>query len=619
MTDRQLIQEYVKHGSERAFGLLVERHLSFVYGVCRREVDNLQIAEDAALAVFLLLAEKAKTIRGDAPLTSWLFTSARFIVRNAVRQEQRRRAREQMAMEIKEMETQLREVTDAESFVSTHLNDALASLSNRERDAILLRYGSDMEVSEVAVALGISESAAQTRLSRGTAKMRGVFARRGATVGGSIICSAIIAVKSEAAPASLAAKAASLGSVGLAGSVPTGATLLYKGAIKTMVLTKVKTGFAVTAAVFAIGGTALVATRLKAGAITHNAFDYFNRAGQLVQENGDTLANTVPSIDIELIAKNADTLKILRQGFAYHYTNPPITFSSNLPYFLTFRKLSRILVIDGRVRERSGDWAGAADSGLDAVQLGEEIPNGSDIMGKLVGNQCSALGRSEVWNTINHLSSEQALAAERRLEDTDANRVSFDSTLKSEQESIKTFPWTPDQAADRDAYVTFLHQWAEVTYVPYGSRPVLPKDPLTSTPLSNNQIQLLSGNSESPLPNRATIAYIETDSKLLTELWARDTADEVRTRELETALALNAYRSDIGRYPNSLSNLVPKYLNAIPADSFSSGGDLLYHITGDSYMLYSVGPDGVDDGGKPIIKPLKPDVTGDIVAGIHGS
>jgi hypothetical protein len=61
--------------------------------------------------------------------------------------------------------------------------------------------------------------------------------------------------------------------------------------------------------------------------------------------------------------------------------------------------------------------------------------------------------------------------------------------------------------------------------------------------------------------------------------------------------ALAAYRADHGAYPADLAALVPKHLAAIPEDLFS-GGPIRYKRDGAGYVLYSVGPNGKDDGGR---------------------
>jgi len=64
----------------------------------------------------------------------------------------------------------------------------------------------------------------------------------------------------------------------------------------------------------------------------------------------------------------------------------------------------------------------------------------------------------------------------------------------------------------------------------------------------------------------------------------------------ETAAALAAHRAEHGEYPQALDALVPDYMPELPPDPFT-GDPLVYRRDGGSYVLYSVGPDGVDHGG----------------------
>jgi len=67
---------------------------------------------------------------------------------------------------------------------------------------------------------------------------------------------------------------------------------------------------------------------------------------------------------------------------------------------------------------------------------------------------------------------------------------------------------------------------------------------------------------------------------------------------LLTVLALHRYRAETGAYPDDLKCLVEAgYLQEVPMDPFSDHS-LVYRPVGDGFLLYSVGPDFVDDGGK---------------------
>lgn len=61
-------------------------------------------------------------------------------------------------------------------------------------------------------------------------------------------------------------------------------------------------------------------------------------------------------------------------------------------------------------------------------------------------------------------------------------------------------------------------------------------------------------------------------------------------------LALGVYRSEQGQYPARLEELVPDLLPEPPVDVVHKS-PLVYRRSDDGYVLYSLGPDGVDDGG----------------------
>jgi hypothetical protein len=76
----------------------------------------------------------------------------------------------------------------------------------------------------------------------------------------------------------------------------------------------------------------------------------------------------------------------------------------------------------------------------------------------------------------------------------------------------------------------------------------------------------------------------------------------LRNRLLLIEIALHGYRARNGRLPDSLDalDLAPKLL----ADP-SSGLPIVYKPSGDDYLLYGAGPDGVDDGGIPLDEPFQ--------------
>ena len=65
---------------------------------------------------------------------------------------------------------------------------------------------------------------------------------------------------------------------------------------------------------------------------------------------------------------------------------------------------------------------------------------------------------------------------------------------------------------------------------------------------------------------------------------------------VDTRLALQRYYLATGEYPDTLEALVPNYLLAVPTDVFVNR-PIRYALVGERFRLWSVGMDGIDDGG----------------------
>ena len=63
------------------------------------------------------------------------------------------------------------------------------------------------------------------------------------------------------------------------------------------------------------------------------------------------------------------------------------------------------------------------------------------------------------------------------------------------------------------------------------------------------------------------------------------------------AIAIERFRLARGQLPENLSELVPQFLPTVPSDPFA-GAPLRYHRIAKGYVIYSVGADGRDDGGR---------------------
>ncbi len=72
---------------------------------------------------------------------------------------------------------------------------------------------------------------------------------------------------------------------------------------------------------------------------------------------------------------------------------------------------------------------------------------------------------------------------------------------------------------------------------------------------------------------------------------------DTERRVIVTAIALKRFQLKHGQFPGTLAELTPDYLPSVTIDPFD-GRPLKYHLNDDgTYLLYSVGEDGTDDGG----------------------
>ena len=104
----------------------------------------------------------------------------------------------------------MNELLTAESEISwdtiaPYLDAALGELSEPDRDALLLRYFERKSAREMADILGISNEAAQKRVSRAVERLREFFSKRNVTVGASGLIVLISANAVQSAPVGLAA------------------------------------------------------------------------------------------------------------------------------------------------------------------------------------------------------------------------------------------------------------------------------------------------------------------------------------------------------------------------------------------------------------------------------
>jgi len=175
-SDRELVSRFVDFRDEQAFTTLVRRHGPMVFGVCRRVLDNVQDAEDAFQATFVVLARKAHAVEKPELLANWLYGVAYRTARKARVQAARRGHHERQAALMSGVEV----LQAAENWQEIRgvLDEELQHLPPKYRAPLVLCYLEGMTNEQAARKLGWPAGSMSYRLARGRELLRGRLARR---------------------------------------------------------------------------------------------------------------------------------------------------------------------------------------------------------------------------------------------------------------------------------------------------------------------------------------------------------------------------------------------------------------------------------------------------------
>ena len=153
-----------QRGDREAFAVLVERNRTMLFGTAYLMTRDRQMAEDAVQEALVEMWKHIGSLRKPAGLKSWLAS----IVVNEVRQQARRK--KVAAVTLEELpdppETGEAPAGTIGSEMRQDLAGAVAMLPPDQREAVVLRFFSDLTVPEIAAATGSREGTVKSRLSR---------------------------------------------------------------------------------------------------------------------------------------------------------------------------------------------------------------------------------------------------------------------------------------------------------------------------------------------------------------------------------------------------------------------------------------------------------------------
>jgi hypothetical protein len=277
-----------------------------------------------------------------------------------------------------------------------------------------------------------------------------------------------------------------------------------------------------------------------------NGYDDFLKAAALL--TGDVRnASTLGHCGLRaLVSTNAETLRLIRLGLSHDCLIPTDSAMTNLSVvkaeLASLMNLARLLAEEGRLAEMEDRNGDAAQSYVDVIRFGNEIDRAGLIIYSLVGIACESFGQTPLSKLVPKLSSKEARPLIAELEKIDSAGITWHDLPQDEYRTARSQLGT-----------------------------------------GFNPITLVTG--------------------LWQNWWSFKPADVrykravAHVRLLTLELALRCFQSKQRIMPTALEQLVPKYLQHVPTDPFS-GRPLICRPQGTNWLFYSVGEDGVDDGGK---------------------
>jgi hypothetical protein len=278
-----------------------------------------------------------------------------------------------------------------------------------------------------------------------------------------------------------------------------------------------------------------------------------------------------------------------------------------MPYLAQFRELGRIMAIEAQYNAAQGAHAEAFEEYTTLMDFANESTRGGVLITGLVGWSIDATAAQSLLDTLSWADAppenyrfliEQMQSIDSRLPagweiaDTEAgvleswiDREVAEGTdirqaFASESEDLRTVVEGMDsaqlEAMLREAIQDYRTQ-LETTWLPYYEAEAAGASPVSS---SNPLTQML-------VP--ATLG-----------LPAQEARSRAQVRGAMLTAAVELYGAEQGAYPESLDQLVPRYVPALPEDPFT-GEAFSYRPAESGYLLYSAGPDMRDDGGQPLV------------------
>ena len=164
LSDDKLIEQ-IKAGDEQAAEELITRYYASILRYCRWHCSSVEKAEDLTQETFYKLFKNISGKKGKRKFKAYLYTIA-----NRLCIDESRKSLSYPLEDEESIVDECNEILRLED--KEEVNYLLSTLSPEQREAIILRFGEQLEFHEIAKVMGCNMRTAQSRVRNGLKIMR---------------------------------------------------------------------------------------------------------------------------------------------------------------------------------------------------------------------------------------------------------------------------------------------------------------------------------------------------------------------------------------------------------------------------------------------------------------
>jgi hypothetical protein len=271
-----------------------------------------------------------------------------------------------------------------------------------------------------------------------------------------------------------------------------------------------------------------------------------------------------------------------------------------LPHLGKLRHAARLLDLEARVKAREGDARGVAESLHTMLAAAKSLEREPIFDSQLVRIVDTRMATETLEDLLPHVE----------FSGEDLARLQADIASPDQQASFRRV-LMGDRVMEVMAFQSPQRFREEMGIAAKAFAAITRRDELV---MSLKYIDRYIDASQKPWPQawedaEAAVQAHQAESgqprEILIEVFA---SAEARGDAAAAALAVERYRLRHGRLPEKLSDLVPEFLTTAPIDPYDRK-PLRYVVQKDGYTIYSIGQNGIDEGGKEIEGSVEGDVT----------